>query len=841
MVSTIVFPRLEICLLILILTCFIFVILLLCRGLKAKAERSRQQEEAQRLVKNDFSDPFQYKRPKEQNPPPIAAIAGTVTATAATKLVPQASSSVRSPILSKAVAPSAPNSVIKSVNSTPLKKPSIPAKESLPVVNLPAQLTLPGPQIAQTSQIAANSASVQREISLPAENLALRNVQLVHAARVELFEMNLLERNSKGYGDKGLALVKTIDDLYLFLVYDLSSKATEFSLEIDNDFDLILLPDRFATFSSFFQGRERGWSVKFSTISELHEFSRAFALCKDDFNGLRYAQQGERRVIKQDLAMGAPDAPRVELGDIAKCKYSIHTASAQHPMGLGACLVSKTTGKFTVGEGLINVFMENALIGMRMKGSRLIIVPPQLSEPLEDIFSPIIEPNSTLIIEISLVSHDIHVNHSQNYRQKEQILPKIRKSSDEGEKSKEKPSQSEIRPSSGENNSGSGNSSNNNSRRNSSTSNEETPQSHGENTENRMTSAALSLKERMKNLTSAQNPAGIGFSESILGQKLKKTAEITEKVAPKMDSSRDKLADLLEELGLSEALAKFHAEGIGFDDLLGLEYGDLQQLVPQLGPRKRLQFKLNEIKAEQQGKGESKGNSSRNNAGEKKDTSVAAAESSKGDQSISSSTAQSKPQPKLTQPSESNKRPQAIVSASIGSNHTKNSATEKLQLQQQSLQPNAAAPNTNNGGAGGEMTAAESAAYERGQQSAISQCRARIDQLKEQANSRFSELTAELEGAQSQLLAQRAAAHQKIAELKKEREEMFDKSSAYVAQMKAQRSEDRGKELKQSMAALFELVQANITVKQLYEGKEVLEIIKKSIKQTVQQQIAEMK
>jgi hypothetical protein len=388
---------------------------------------------------------------------------------------------------------------------------------------------------------------------------------------VDLFQMIGLEE-AKGYGPKWLALVKSIDHTYTLLVYTSQTTKHEFTVPLSMNFDFAILPDRFATFRD--PVTKNYWSVKFNSVENAHSFARALAMCKDDLSAFEFVRGGPRRVIVQDLALGSPDGPPVAPGDTVKLKLVVHLTAPTHPIGIGERVYAKDGKKFVVGEGKMSIGIEQSVVGMLKKGVRFIVVPPMMSDEIAE-WGPHVPPNSTLLIEMSVQSiTSIHsselISHS--------------------------PHETEV------------------------------PTTHANTVDNAAAHAALA--DRMKRLAVSQsssqhpapnnpfystlsvthglthpNPADVSNSSlAVVNQPSAvpsaSTAHHSHTAhAPQHENYDLGLQSVLAELSMLEFLPNFKAEGVRYADLCELESDDLKVLVPAMGPRRRLQARLNEMQA----------------------------------------------------------------------------------------------------------------------------------------------------------------------------------------------------------------------------------------------------
>jgi len=149
--------------------------------------------------------------------------------------------------------------------------------------------------------------------------------------------------------------------------------------------------------------------------------------------------------------------------------------------------------------------------------------------------------------------------------------------------------------------------------------------------------------------------------------------------------------------------------------------------------------------------------------------------------------------------------------------------------------------------------------YERGKNEAIAIAREKLNEMKESANARFASLSSELESSKkkneediakareviSRLRDELSSSSKALNQLQSEKDELFDKSRAYVNQIKANHSASiqsaldgaAAEQMRTCIDTVYRALVDAITVKEFYEGQHVLDIIKKTMKSVAAQSI----
>ena len=717
-------------------------------------------------------------------------------------------------------------------STTQQKPPDLRAPATLP------SPTATAPAVSPTAMSASASAS---------------GAKLVQACLVELYEM--VKGKAKGYGPKGLALVRSIDNAYTLLLYAPNTTKHEQVVPLTHDMDWLTLPDRWATFSD---NAGRNWSVRFTAADDATNFARSFACCKDDMSAFDSVRGGSRRLIVQDLAIGTGDLS-VEAGDHVKIKYSVYLTAATHPTGMGERLTSKESKRFTVGSGSMSMAIEQGLIGMKKKGLRFLVIPAAMMADAEAMdFGPHVPANSTLLVEVTVTS----VHSDRVVENVELNAPELDVLSD---RDRDRDSREDEPPIAA---SGAGD-------------------SH------------LSLKDRMKHLALAA--AAPAISAPVLASHPHPAASspspathTTQHRAPSPATSTGvwdaELERLLDELQMTEFLPNFRHEGIRYADLrLVVDDADeMKVLVPQMGPRRRLISRLAEMK---EGKGAA--SSGRENGAERvhvhahskeKDERHSREEREREERDRERERERETRERDIREREEREARDREILrerelrerererdrereqererererdrshhnhhahqhshshdsaAASSAANRSVSTLRSRFDYHGDDTLP---VPSPHNSSTHPHQPADYSRGVHDGKEEMARIAREKLDAMKESATQRFNALQDELEEAKRGREDDVRRAKEVIAQLRAEvkearegREELVERSRQYVEKMRG-RAEEEGKEkevalLRGAMDAVYQRMREGLEEKQLYEGHVVLEMIRKALKQ----------
>ena len=714
------------------------------------------------------------------------------------------------------------------------------------------------------------------------------------ACLVELYEM--VKGKAKGYGPKGLALVRSIDNAYTLLLYAPNTTKHEQVIPLSHDMDWLTLPDRWATFSD---SAGRHWSVRFTSPDDATSFARSFACCKDDMSAFESVRGGSRRMIVQDLAIGTGDLS-VEAGDHVKIKYSVYLTAAAHPVGMGDKLTAKDSKRFTVGSGSLSLAIEQGLIGMKKKGLRFLVVPAAMMADSEAMdFGPHVPANSTLLVEVTVSSvHSDRAVESVELNAPELDVPDRDSRDDEPQ----------------------------------------LPAGGGD--------SQPSLKDRMKHLALAA--AAPAISAPVLAShphpaaaSPHATAHPAQHRAPSPASFASGVWDaelerLLDELQMSEFLPNFRHEGIRYADLkLVVDDADeMKILVPQMGPRRRLVSRMAEVKDGKVSAGHARENGaerqqqpqqpqhhhqphqqpqqqqhhqhhahSSSSSSREREEKERREDREREERDRERAKEQEVREREFREREERESRDREILrerelrekerererdreherlriehdrerererahshsgqqhshqhshsqdSANPSSNTNRNvsSLRSKFNYHVDDALPAASPHNTAT-----QHSQQHSADYQRGVHDGKEEmtriARDKLDAMKESATQRFSALQDELEeskrGREEDVRRAKeviAALRAEVKEMREEREGLVERSKQYVERVKT-RAEEEGKEreatlLRGAMDAVYQRMREGLEEKQLYEGQAVLDMIRKALKQvtasTLQQQ-----
>ena len=676
--------------------------------------------------------------------------------------------------------------------------------------------------------------------------------KLVQACLVELYEM--VKGKAKGYGPKGLALVRSIDNAYTLLLYAPNTTKHEQVVPLTHDMDWLTLPDRWATFTD---NAGRHWSVRFTAADDATGFARSFACCKDDMSAFESVRGGSRRLIVQDLAIGTGELS-VEAGDHVKIKYSVFLTAPTHPTGVGEKLTTKESKRFTVGSGSMSLAIEQGLIGMKKKGLRFLVIPAAMIADTDFDFGPHVPANSTLLVEVMVSSiHSDRVVENVELNAPELDVPD-RDSRDSRE--------------------------------------DDTASAAGDN--------QPSLKDRMKHLALAA--AAPAISAPVLASHPHTVAPPHTAPHPTIQHRAPSpapfsgvwdadLERLLDELQMSEFLPNFRHEGIRYADLrLVVDDADeMKVLVPQMGPRRRLLSRMMEVKEGKVSGGNVRENGADRQHGHNKDREDRERREEREreerdrerereretrerdvrereeretrdrevlrEREIRERERERDREREAERERERERSHHAHHAHQHSHSHDSGSATSATNRSVSSLRSRfdyhgddtLPVPSPHNSSAHPHQPADYTRGVHDGKEEMARIAREKLDAMKESATQRFSALQDELEetkrGREDDVRRAKEVIAQLRAEAKEareEREELVERSRQYVEKMRG-RAEEQGKEqeaalLRGAMDAVYQRMREGLEEKQLYEGQVVLEMIRKALKQvtvqTLQQQ-----
>ena len=706
---------------------------------------------------------------------------------------------------------------------------------------LRAPASLPSPSSAASSVVSPTAMSASASASAS-------GAKLIQACLVELFEM--VKGKAKGYGPKGLALVRSIDNAYTLLIYAPNTTKHEQVLPLSHDLDWLTLPDRWATFTD---ASARSWSVRFTSADDATSFARSFACCKDDMSAFESVRGGSRRLIVQDLAIGTGELS-VEAGDHVKIKYSVFLPSATHPIGVGEKLTSKESKRFTVGSGSMSLAIEQGLIGMKKKGLRFLVIPAAMQADTEFDFGPHVPANSTLLVEVLVSSvHSDRVAENVELNAPELDVP----DRDGREEEAAAPP----------------------------------------------ADAHSSLKDRMKHLALAA--AAPAISAPVLASHPLPNASPL--IAPHTLHHRvpspaapagvwdAELERLLDELSMSEYLPNFRHEGIRYADLRLVvnDADEMKVLVPQMGPRRRLLNRMAELKESKAGSGGSVRENGTDRSHQQQALSKERDEREKREEREREERDREREKEKEARERDMREREEreardrdilrerelrerererreerereqqeargrersqhnhhahqhshshdssAAPSSSSNTERSVSSLRSRFDYHGDDTLP---APSPHNATTHPHQPAEYTRGLHDGKEEMARIAREKLDSMKENASARFSALQDELDSSRrgreedvrraKEVIAQLRA---EVKEAREEREELLERSRQYVEKMRG-RAEEEGKEreatlLRGAMDAVYQRMREGLEEKQLYEGQVVLDMIRKALKQ----------
>lgn len=434
----------------------------------------------------------------------------------------------------------------------------------------------------------------------------------------------------KAYGPKGVTLLRlpnagagdagAVPFLFQLLVYAPVSKKAELSVDVDAHFAFTMLPDRFAAFEDAATGRS--WCVKFGSSEDAFSMARSFALIAEMRIAAAYAAEcaaglpvAPRGILAHDLSVGAPDTPALGIGDQMKCRYTVYEFDAAHPFApldsrakifstasssggkdaSGSGKEKDASKKLIVGEGgLMSRAVEEALVGMRKKGTRLLIIPPNLAAPINQRaeWGPHVRPDATLLVEVAVTG----VRNSLPLNAVAGESPAPEGDAFQTEEQAQQPqSFPSLSPQAQE---------------------EAVAAAGGAYNPPAAASQSMDLKSRMAALAGAQHANGVSSnaattsstaaaaapavrarsrSRSISPAQPRRAALVVDNDSANSAGSDPSIESLLSELQLQDLLPNFRREGVTLSDLLLLDQDELRQIVPQMGPRRRISARIVEI------------------------------------------------------------------------------------------------------------------------------------------------------------------------------------------------------------------------------------------------------
>lgn len=144
-------------------------------------------------------------------------------------------------------------------------------------------------------------------------------------------------------------------------------------------------------FGSFEDQNKQTWSLKLASKEAASRFSMHLAIAKalsDDLSA----------VVIQDVETGS--GQDIEKGDKVEIKYSGHLVTdGKVGKMFDSNLASKENYRFQVGEGKVVKGMDDGIVGMKKKGRRIIVIPPQFGYKDKTIGDSI-PAGSTLVFQV---------------------------------------------------------------------------------------------------------------------------------------------------------------------------------------------------------------------------------------------------------------------------------------------------------------------------------------------------------------------------------------------------------------------------------------------------------
>lgn len=641
------------------------------------------------------------------------------------------------------------------------------------------------------------------------------------------------------------------------MLYNSINKKPQFEVDVTPSFSYTVLPKLFATFSDSLH--KRYWSMKFQKQDDLSNFSRTIAMVKD-FLLSTYTDGQSRRLIVQDLTLGDPGSKEVQVGDQVKVKSRLRTAHTDYPRkgGLGE-KISTDAKRFVVGDG--TSFMpdlESGVVGMKKKATRFMVIPPERSTNAPKLWGSHVPSGVTLLLDITVTS--IKPKHLVDQKKAKRRSAGVRDMSHSPPMSSNTSSNHPISNKPKEINDQKKSKSHENHptsipsptlsvdslQRQTPLSRSPSPPPPMPSIEPQIIATSLppphpdtyhssaprhlspdtSPRQDIKRMPSqGQEYNSVMDEQERLKERMRylaqaaggrynphSTMQSVGQYSPKETSVRsvkpeDSLSLCMKQLGLEEYIGSFRQHQIKYEDLILLEPKEVAQLIPQLGPRKRLISKINELRN-------------------------------------SSVPPQSKP------------IPTNIVKPNF---NTQDNIFASEQLFPKAKQDRAI-PNR-------VSQEAINNAYERGKAEVLGQAKERIDQLKSTATSKFHELQELVQvkeekiiKVESQMLRAKEVIkrlrdenskmkeekeralnqlnhakdwikklREEVQQEKIEKESVLKKSRQYVQQVRENKGEIN-KHIKVVMEQLFKHFSSQLDKNQLYDGQAMKELAKSSIK-----------
>jgi len=731
----------------------------------------------------------------------------------------------------------------------------------------------------------------------------------------------------KEYGAKGLSLVATpqsqpggngptplVDASVSIMVFAPVSRKMEVNVEVTSSLKCTVLPDRFVSFDeSHVSGRgARSWCLQFGSSDEAQTFARCVALLQE----VRLAQQstnnngnggGRRNMATHDLIVGGPDSPAVRIGDQVKAKYSVYAFDpVSDPLAFQRTILftTKDAKKCIVGEGKMIAVpgVEEALIGMRKKGMRMVVMQPHVARTVTQNaeWGPHVSKESGLIIDVSISGVRPSVPVTQEGEVEGAEATQANPTGDEADAD--------------------------NQRKDDTSKPDEDLEPTPEGVRNPSTSSPeMDLRSRMAALASAQNTvAAVAASVPSTDSRRRlshvprsRSASPSRRTHGSHSSSSSTSAAastpigaMLTDLGLPELLPSFEREGVTMSDLLLLEADEIKQLVSQLGPRKRIEARIAEIKQQRKGAENDSNVSARSAAAGHNERDAALANqvsppsqsqrgyasqrhrSSLHDQQHPSTSDHSEPPASPSVASVASRFGGLTTSAANFSLRSSRPGSDFMEpapaptspvsfLSQPSSHPHSSTSSSSSfarSSAGlppshSELQALLSAEYARGQAETASMARVKIQEMKDAASNKFRELQEEIVQANERNEMDREKARDMVRALREEMAQLraalncaesnASKQARMCAQLKErlavaeqERDEERNKNtsktsgsssmdtmqlVKNVCQSIYKSMQAQLMAdsSSVYEGEEVMTTMKTVIQNVVKQATAE--
>eukprot|EP01103_Thecamoeba_quadrilineata_P018492 TRINITY_DN705_c0_g1_i1.p1 TRINITY_DN705_c0_g1~~TRINITY_DN705_c0_g1_i1.p1 ORF type:complete len:606 (+),score=139.83 TRINITY_DN705_c0_g1_i1:189-1820(+) len=213
---------------------------------------------------------------------------------------------------------------------------------------------------------------------------------LLLAVPVNLFKFSKTENAYQSLGKVGAAILgnKNSKQFQILLYY--TNEKHELNMAIRPDFKITIQD---TLYINFYDEQQQNWSLNFSTTEELTKFVAQISICL-------FIMGDRSKTYIQDFISPAK-GQGLTVGDSALVSY---TGWLETDGKLGASFDSNVNNekkfRITIGNKKVIRGWEEGLIGMKVKGRRLLVIPPEFAYGQTGHSS--IPPNSTLVFEVEI-------------------------------------------------------------------------------------------------------------------------------------------------------------------------------------------------------------------------------------------------------------------------------------------------------------------------------------------------------------------------------------------------------------------------------------------------------